>query len=219
MKKGISKEQILNTAIELMREKNDIRSANIRILAREIGCAHTNIYNYYSSLDTLFIEAYQKVQEIFIRAIITAVSSQRDNNAKLEKFFSQIIDFYLNNKGWFRLLWFENFGEDQKEGLYKIASRTVNILVSIMEDILINPYDMTPERVKIKKMIHVIHCYIYGEISIYMSNHSFVQYTSFLGNSQDIPDLAAAKDEESFKLYIRDEAIKILNMYLKEGER
>ncbi len=44
-KKKITKEQIISTALDLMRDKNELRTVNMREIARTLGCAHTNIYN------------------------------------------------------------------------------------------------------------------------------------------------------------------------------
>ena len=49
----ISKELIVETALALINEEGSSSKVNLREIARRLGCAHTNIYNYYPSLDEL----------------------------------------------------------------------------------------------------------------------------------------------------------------------
>lgn len=222
MRKGITKEQVINKALELMKDKEDIRSVNLRIIAREVGCAHTNLYNYFSSLDDLLREAYIKVLEIFSNLVVEKTSSIEDYQLKLKTFFAEVINFYLNNKGWFRLLWVEIINGDQKEINYITASQTVDGFVAIMEDILRHLYSYTPTQDQIKNTIHVVHCYIYGEVSIYIANHSIIQYeTTRQQYSKLIPLIAndaIIQEEIVFRKYVADEAIKIFHLYLTKEE-
>ena len=202
MKKGITKEQVINKALELMKDKEDIRSVNLRVIAREVGCAHTNLYNYFSSFDDLLKESYIKVLEIFSSMLIKNISNIDDYQLKLKIIFSKIVDFYLDNKGWFRLLWVEIIAEDKREANYLAASQTVDSFVVIIEDICKHIYSSTPSPEQIKNTVHVVHCYIYGEVSIYIANHSFVQYEPQTSQSLKLIPLFATgsliKDEPAF---------------------
>lgn len=219
MRKGITKEQVINKALELMRDKEDIRSVNLRVIAREVGCAHTNLYNYFSSLDDLLRETYIEILERFSIILKENISKIEDYQLKLKIFFTKIIDFYLDNKGWFRLIWVEKIGGD-KDANYIAASQTVDGFIVIMEDIWKHLYSHTPNREQIKNTIHVVHCYIYGEVSIYIANHSLFQ--NDMECSKFIPLIAKeqiSQDETVFRKYVVDEAIKIFNLYLTSGGR
>ena len=66
MRKGITKEQVVETTLKLIKDSENIRSVNLRGVAREIGCAHTNLYNYFSSFDELLWCAHIRILEIFL---------------------------------------------------------------------------------------------------------------------------------------------------------
>jgi AcrR family transcriptional regulator len=221
MKKGITKDQVINKALELMRDKEDIRSVNLRVIAREVGCAHTNLYNYFSSFDELLRESYIKVLNIFSNVITKSISDIEDNQLKIKTIFNEVVNFYLDNKGWFRLLWVEIIERDEKEANYIAATQTVDGLVIIIEDICKHLYSSTPSQDQIKNILHVAQCYIYGEVSIYIANHSFVQYQTQMPQGLKLIPFANGsliKDELSFRKYVVEEAIKIFYLYLnREG--
>lgn len=196
MKKGITKEQTINKALELIKDTVDIRSVNLRVIARGLGCAHTNIYNYFPSLDALLWEAYTVILERFSKHIEKSISGMLDYQMQLERFVAEIVNFYLDNKGWFRLIWVEIIGEERPESNQIFVCKNLDRNVDIVSDILINAHKCMPDRNKLKNTIHVVHCYIYGEISMFIANHSLI------------------KDESELRKYIVDEAMKMLQMYL-----
>ncbi len=196
MKKGITKEQTINKALELMKDKGDIRSVNLRVIARELGCAHTNLYNYFPSFEALLWEAYNAILERLSKHIKNSISGMVDYRMQLEKLITGIVSFYLDNKGWFRLMWVEIIGEERPESNKILVSNNLDISADIVSDILINADKCIIDRNKLKNTIHVVHCYIYGEISMFIASHSLI------------------RDESELRKYIVNEAMKMLQMQL-----
>ena len=56
---GTSAEQIVDHALALIAEKGTSRDVNLREISRRVGCAHTNIYNYFASLQDLLRAAFR----------------------------------------------------------------------------------------------------------------------------------------------------------------
>lgn len=222
MRKGITREQVINKALELMKDREDIKGVNLRVVARELGCAHTNLYNYFTSFDELLSEAYIRVLQIFSEMLKKRISALEDYQLMLKAFFSEIISFYMDNKGWFRLLWVEIIGGKHKEVDYIAASKTVDEYVTIMESILIHLYTTAPSPEQIKSILHIVHCYIYGEITLYIANHSFIQEnTEILKREKLIPIIEKSPlipIEDAFKRYVNDEAIRLFYLYLGRKE-
>jgi len=83
MKKSITKEQIIETALDLLKDKSDIRSVNLREIARVLGCAHTNLYNYFPSFNDLLWEAHMEIENQFIKKIALELESVQDGYLKI----------------------------------------------------------------------------------------------------------------------------------------
>ncbi len=85
MKKNISKEQIIDTTLELLKDKSDIRTINLREIARVLGCAHTNLYNYFPSFQDLLWEAHMEIEHIDdIQPEIDKIVTEKAVNTMIE---------------------------------------------------------------------------------------------------------------------------------------
>lgn len=219
MKKGISKEKIIDKALEIIKDSQDFSGVNLRVVARELGCAHTNLYNYFSNFDQLLYEVYIKVLSIFSEKINGKISGTDDFTILLNKFFSEIVDFYLTNRGWFRLLWMEPIGGVYREKSYLGAARSVDHSVYLLEQAIMKSSCKTPATGQLKNLVHVVHCYIYGEVSLYIANHSFIQDDpNVLKSAKIIPftnDTSLAA-EASFRKYVVDEAMEVFLLFLSK---
>lgn len=200
MRKGITKEQVVETTLKLIKDSENIRSVNLRGVAREIGCAHTNLYNYFSSFDELLWCAHIRILEIFLEEFREKILKTNDNELKLNYFYAHFADFYLENKGWLRLAWFEVLeGNRPKED--RIAIReTIDALVEIVEGIWLSIYKLVPSKEKIEMVIHDVQCYIYGEVSIYIAKRGLIQ------------------EEDIFKKYVVKQSVKITRLLLNEED-
>jgi len=196
LKKGITKEHVIDVALSLMKDKEDIRSVNLREIARVIGCAHTNLYNYFASFDDLLWEAHIALLGKASDHIEEKLSQIVEEESKLYHFFFQFVDFYLSNKGWFRLAWVEIIGGQRPKDNEAAVELTVNAFVETLADIWRNLYKVEIEKEKMKYALHNVHCYIHGEVSIYIAQRSLIP------------------EEEKLKEYVAKEAAKLLVLLL-----
>ncbi len=196
MKKGITKEQIVEQTLILIRDKENIRNVNLREVARNLGCAHTNLYNYFSSFDDLLWITHIKVLEIFLQELNERLLKSDEDELKLKYFFTQFVEFPLNNKGWFRLAWFEILEGERPEEDNIATVKTVDAFVDVIENIWNGIYGFAPNKNKIRYAIHNVHCYIHGEVSIYIAKRGLIQ------------------EEVDFKDYVVTESIKLMKLLL-----
>ncbi len=115
MKKNITKEQIVTTALELMSDSIKTNSLNFREVARTMGCAHTNLYNYFPTYNDLLWAAHTAVQNIFVDTLIDKLNHVNDVESELKTVFGILVDFYLGHTGWFRLAWQECIGGERPQ--------------------------------------------------------------------------------------------------------
>lgn len=196
MKKNITKEHIVETALELIRDNNNLGGLNFREVARTLGCAHTNLYNYFSSYNDLLWEAHAAVQEIFMEMLTEKLTAVDTAELKLANVFETFIEMYIDNKGWFRLAWHEYIeGERPQKDIEatEAANKMVNDCIS---DIWNELYGEHPDKNKVKRVLHNTHCYIIGEISNYLLGRGLIE------------------NEAELKLYIKNETIRMFKLCL-----
>jgi AcrR family transcriptional regulator len=199
MKKKISREQIVSTTLELVRHKNDLRELNLREIARTIGCAHTNIYNYFSSYTDLLWATHATLGDILLRTINRKLSETLESRQKFKCFFEVFVEFYLSNKGWFRLAWLEYFGGTRPESHVEITSKIVGELIRHLIAIWDDMYKVKHSEENMFRVLHNTHCYIIGEVSNFISGRAII------------------KDEDELKHYMVEQGMGIFVKCLNEG--
>ncbi len=191
MKNKIDSEIIINTTLELINEKGEASSVNLREIARRLGCAHTNLYNYFHSLDDILWEALQQALIRLMDFATEDLAHIEDEEKKMEYYFSRVLEFYLNNKGWFRLIWFERLNGSRPKKTLDAIIHTVDSILSIFHP----PYSSKFTREEMHFIIHNVHCYLHGEIFIYIAGRGLI------------------KDEAGFKEYVVLQCMKMFHLY------
>lgn len=196
MKKNITKEQIIETALELMRNNSDLKGLNLREIARTLGCAHTNLYNYFPSYNDLLWETHTTLQEIFLGILKEKINVAKDAKMRLSYFFEAFVDMYLDNKGWFRLMWQEYIGGQRPQRSIESIEITNKLLNEYISDIWKDLYGKYPNINDTKRILHNTHCYIVGEISNYILGRGLIN------------------NEIELKNYITQEAVSMFKICL-----
>lgn len=174
MKKSITKEQIIQTTLDLLKDKDDIRSVNLREIARTLDCAHTNLYNYFPSFNDLLWEAHIEIENLFIEKIALKLKCMQDDRMKLHQFYFSLTELYLDHRGWFRLAWLDYIGDVQPQEDKEATEKAVNTMVEILESILLGIYSESPTRERIHNVLHDVNCYIIGEVSNFINGRGLI---------------------------------------------
>ena len=198
MKKNISKEQIIETALELMRNKNDLRGINLREIARTLGCAHTNLYNYFPSYNDLLWETHAAIQEIFMDMLIKKLETATTAELRLSYFFEAFVDMHMDNKGWFRLAWHENIEGDRPKRDIEATDSTNKMLNAHIAGIWKEFSGEYPDADMLKRVLHNTHCYIVGEISNHILGRRLIE------------------NEVELRAYTTHEALRMFKLCLSE---
>jgi len=196
MKKNITREQIVETALELMRNKNDLRGLNLREIARTLGCAHTNLYNYFPSYNDLLWETHATIQEIFMETLTKKLDAANTAELRLSYFFEAFVDMYMDNKGWFRLAWHEYIEGERTQRDIEATDTTNKLLNKHISEIWKELSGECPNADTTKRVLHNTHCYIVGEISNYLLGRGLIE------------------NEAELKAYITHEAIFMFKLCL-----
>jgi AcrR family transcriptional regulator len=196
VKKNITKQQVVETALALMKDKDDLRRLNLREIARTLGCAHTNLYNYFPRYNDLLWEAHAAVQEIFMELLTKKLSEANTAEMRLNYFFEAFADMYLDSKGWFRLAWQEPALGERPMRDIEVTEVTSEFLNHHIAEIWKDFYGEYPGADAVKRVLHNTHCYIVGEISNYLSGRGFIE------------------NEVELKAYIAGEAVRMFRLCL-----
>ena len=190
MTKNISKDQIIDVTLELINAKQSIADVNLRNIARILGCAHTNIYNYFNDFNDVLWQSVEAALLRFLDYVTHDLDEIHDNNLKLEQFFLKILDFYLQNKGYFKLIWFEQIKGARPQHTHDTVVQGVNVLTDIVYEL----YKDTITKEQAHYILHNVHCYLHGEFSIFIAGRGLIQ------------------EEEDFKIYVVKECKKMINL-------
>ena len=175
MKKSITKEQIIKTTLDLLKDESDIRNVNLRRIARVMGCAHTNLYNYFPSFNELLWEAHIEIENKFVGQISLNIDSAENYNVRLYQFYFALSGLYLDNKGWFRLLWMDYIDDKRPEKDIIATENAVDVMIEILKDICACICPEVSEREKMHDILHDVHCYIVGEVSNFINGRGLIQ--------------------------------------------
>jgi AcrR family transcriptional regulator len=170
----MQKETIVQATLELIQEKESASQVNMREVARALGCAHTNIYNYFEDYGDLLWAALDAAGDRFIAEVAASVKSTDRLTSSLNRFFAGIIDFYLAHKGWLRLFWADPLKQPRPPESAVLGEERVARLVSLFSAAVQATYGISLPQSQAYHFLHVLHCYLYGEISIYISGRGLV---------------------------------------------
>jgi AcrR family transcriptional regulator len=65
-----ARERFATTALQLIEDEGGSSSVNLRQISRRMGCAHTNVYNYYASYQDLLWEAYRRALRTYAEFLV-----------------------------------------------------------------------------------------------------------------------------------------------------
>ncbi|MFN7251549.1 MAG: TetR/AcrR family transcriptional regulator [Anaerobacillus sp.] len=164
-KKEVNKELIIATTLRLIEENGGIKDVNLRGIAKEIGCAHTNLYNYFNSFDEIIWEALGHILLKMIDYVDARIASAANDEERFYSALEAILEFSLQHSGWYRLVWFESIGGEPSQ-------QTAQILISPTEGLnylVIKASDSMLTEEKANRVANILHSYMHGEICKWIS--------------------------------------------------
>lgn len=165
MKQSLTKDQVVHTALQLMQSAVDLKEVNLRVIAKELGCSHTNLYHYFSSYGLLLWEATAVLQEKLAEAVTGKRAGMEDPGARLVFFFHAVTTFYFDHPGWFRLLWHTKIAGDTPKRCADAAAESDTELTASAAEIWWAYQNKEPDIAAVRRALHTAHCYVVGEAS------------------------------------------------------
>lgn len=167
-KKTVTREMVIDTAARMIEENNGIKNVTLREIAKQLGCAHTNLYNYFDSLAEIYWEA---AAWILLRLISEAKQKeQREGIAEGDLFsmLEQFVDFSIDHPGWYQFLWHESLIGKPSPHVAEVLQRPTDY---IRKAVRITAGKEIPEE-KVEQIGDIMFNYTFGEISTWVHHRS-----------------------------------------------
>ena len=163
----LDRAQILDAALALLREKQNIRELNLRSLAAALGCSHANLYNYFTGADALLWAAHAALQPVLIdetdRRAAVALAAGYDG---LTALFYATAELYVTCPGWFHLCWTAPLG-GERPAQDIAAMHTARTRLDGQAAALLHAALPGVQGKGVTEAMHVAHCFLVGEVSNY----------------------------------------------------
>lgn len=168
-KKHVSKEIILETTLSLIEKNEGIKDVTLRDIAKKVGCAHTNLYNYFSSLDEIFWESLGQVILMMMDYSSKGLNNEKDDEGRFFLILSNLIDFSMEHHGWYRFMWFESIGGNPSTEVTKILYKPGDGFSELIKE---GNNNISSEKANL--IGDILHSYLHGELCKWINNRNFI---------------------------------------------
>ena len=101
---GPTAERFVAVTVDLIAEQGGSQSVNLREVSRRVGCAHTNVYNYFDSFDDLLWEAFRRTLVRYSDAIVAGLDDALPPREYFRRLVTNLASFPLENPGLYRFI-------------------------------------------------------------------------------------------------------------------
>jgi len=102
-----AEQRLVEATLALILKTGGCRGVNLRQIAAQAGCSHTNAYNYFGSLEELFWAALFRALELQIADTAQKLQTGAASQDLLRTFLTAQVLFAQENPGLYRLFWIE----------------------------------------------------------------------------------------------------------------
>lgn len=155
------KDKLIEITCAMVEKNGSSHGINMRAVAREAGCAHTNIYNYFGSFSDLLYAAILRTMEKMVRFTQEQVGGIANSEADFSKFIDAQIDFAIEHPGLFRFMWQETIQGEIPESIKEFAGMLKNRFAELVY--ICAGGKLTADEAM--KASIILHGYLYGDIS------------------------------------------------------
>jgi len=149
------KNEIIEAAITLLEEEGDISSLNLRKTAKRAGCAHTNVYNYFPSLESLKWAMLEKA----LKMLEEEMFGSRMETDRIISLLSRYMEFALKRPAIYKLIWTTALVPEAAPSNVILLNRIPEKIISVMKA---NHPEWTEKECDEKA--DILHSYIHGKI-------------------------------------------------------
>lgn len=168
-KNNINREIILETTLKLIDENGSINRVTLRDIGKRLGCAHTNLYNYFKGLDDILWEA---LGQALLKMIDYCGGNLEEKSSEEDLYLllSKLIDYSMDHPGLYRLIWIDNLKGSPSPHVINLLERPSILFNSLLKK-------STSNKLSKEKLIltgEIMHSYLHGELCKWINNRSVI---------------------------------------------
>lgn len=167
-RKHIDREQIVKTTIQMIDRNGGTKDVTLREIAKELNCAHTNLYNYFNNLNEIYWEALGQVILMMLKEIERGDGEAVEPQEKLFANLERLMDFYIDHPGWYRLTWLEPLTGSPPPTVAPILAMPSRQFAEALMLACKDP--LKPQAAA--RICDILFKYIYGELGIFIYQRS-----------------------------------------------
>ncbi len=101
---GRGAERFVETTLESIAQEGGSLPVNLRQISRRLGCAHTNVYNYFDSYGDLLWEAFRRAIRIYGEYVTRDLDTELAPAEYLRRTVANLASFPQQNPGLYRFI-------------------------------------------------------------------------------------------------------------------
>lgn len=188
-----NRERLIDATLELIIANGGCRGVNLRQVAAKVGCAHTNAYNWFDSLEDLYWAALRRAVELQHADTVARLQAPEAAQAPLRCFLESQVLFAQENPGLYRLFWLEPLSGTPPAEVLMFLGEMRGLWMSHLGARLAELNSRTDPA----WAGQIIHGYVHGEICKLIGRQAFVPVTTddrarIVGNTLTLIDLVAS---------------------------
>jgi AcrR family transcriptional regulator len=149
-----------------------------------LGCAHTNLYNYYGSLTEILWDVAAWILKRMMHDTrgehLSADASKDVSEEDLLGIFLAFFDFSVDHPGWYRFLWLEKQEGTPTPEAAKVLSEAMGSIYGTLGKLAGGVF--SPD--KVQQYSDILFCYTYGEITSWLTTADSMR----AGRDEGAPD-------------------------------
>lgn len=181
------KEAFVNAVLAMLDEGVSLRDLNLRKVARRVGCAHTNAYNYFTSFEDLLWWSLKGVLEYMTGMV-------DPDKGDLMRAYA---DFALDHPAWYRLIWLDPLSGDPPAGVAEYLPVPASVYTRWLRVRFGSGVD--PAELELKGRL--LHGYLHGELAAITAGR-------LTGSRADLSGRVCSGAQELIRLLFNDNDMK-----------
>ncbi len=97
-------ERLIAATLELIEEEGGSLTVNLRQVARRVGCAHTNVYNYFPTYQDLLWAAFRRALDHYGERLVEGLSTELEPDEYLERVLHNLASYPEAHPGLYRFI-------------------------------------------------------------------------------------------------------------------
>jgi len=90
--------------LALIAETGGSQDVNLREISRRVGCAHTNLYNYYPTYQDLLWEAFRRVLILYGEFVVAGLDDSVEPDEYLQRLITNLATYPEQHPGLYRFI-------------------------------------------------------------------------------------------------------------------